>query len=128
MSKLQHYGIKFPTTIKSFEKTLLDLDIKTVDGIRSELFHLIFTPKGQRIRYPDFGTNLIQFIFNPNDSQTWQDIKSEIKNSVAQFIPNTTLNDIEIYETDNGLGLVAAIKFTVTENGDVSTYQMYTKL
>lgn len=128
MSKIQHYGIKFPTTIKSFEKTLLDLDIKTSDGVRSELFHLIFTPKGQRIRYPDFGTNLIQFIFNPNDSQTWQDIKSEIKNSVAQFIPNTTLNDIEIYETDNGLGLVAAIKFTVTENGDISTYQMYTKL
>lgn len=128
MGKIQHYGIKFPITIKSFEKTLLDLDIKTANGIRSELFHLIFTPKGQRIRYPDFGTNLIQFIFNPNDSQTWQDIKSEIKNSVAQFIPNTTLNDIEIYETDNGLGLVAAIKFTVTENGDISTYQMYTKL
>lgn len=128
MGKIQHYGIKFPFTIKSFEKTLVDLDIKTADGIRSELMHLLFTPKGERIRNPEFGTNLIQFIFSPNDAQTWSEIKSELKDSVSRFIPNTTLNDIEIYETDNGLGMVAVIKYSVTENGDVNTYQMYTKL
>lgn len=128
MGKIQHYGIKFPFTIKSFEKTLVDLDIKTADGVRSELMHLLFTPKGERIRNPEFGTNLIQFIFSPNDAQTWSEIKSELKDSVSRFIPNTTLNDIEIYETDNGLGMVAVIKYSVTENGDINTYQMYTKL
>ena len=129
MGRLQHYGIKFPITIKSFEKTFFDLDIKKADGIRSELMHLIFTPKGQRIRNPLFGTNLIQFIFSPNDEQTWSDIKAEIKDSVAKFMPNTSLNDIEIYETDNGLGLIAVLQYTVTEtNGETSTYQLATKL
>lgn len=128
MAKIQHYGIKFPVTIDNFEKTFFDLDIKTADGIRSEIMHCIFTPKGQRIRYPDFGTSLIQFIFNPNDSQTWSDVKSEIKETVTKFIPNTTINDIEIYETDSGLGLWALVKYTVTSNGKSDIYELATKL
>lgn len=124
MSKIRHYGIKFPTTIKMFEKTLLDLGIKISDDVHSDLFHLIFISKGQRVRHPDFNTSLIQFIFNLNNFQARQGIKSELKKSVMQFIPNTFLNDIEIYETDNRMGLTAAIKFIATENGEISTYQM----
>lgn len=124
MSKIQHYGINFPTTIKTFEKALLDLGVKTSDDVHSDLFILIFMSKGQRVRHHDFNTSLIQFIFNPNNFQTRQDIKSELKKSVTQFIPNTILNDKEIYETDNGMGLSAAIKFIVTENGGISTYQI----
>ena len=31
MARLQHYGIKFPITTDSFEKTLFDLDLNELD-------------------------------------------------------------------------------------------------
>lgn len=123
-----HYGIKFPFNVKSIEKTFLDLDITAPDAIKSAIMHLIFTPKGQRIRNPEFGTNLIQFIFNPNDSQTWGEVKSEIKDTVSKFIPNANIDDIEIYEVNDGRGLVADIKYSVKDDSFTNTYQLITKL
>lgn len=121
-------GIKFPITIKSNDKTFFDMDKLPGEAIRSDLIHLIFTPVGQRVRNPEFGTRLIQFIFNPNDSQTWGEVQSEIKDKVAQYIPNTSIDDIEIYETDNGLGLMAQITYTVKDGTFENTYQLLTKL
>jgi len=128
MSKVKHIGIKFPFTTESIEKPFIDLDIDGKDAIKSSITHLIFTPKGQRVRNPDFGTNLIQYIFNPDDSQTWSDIKSEIRESVSKFIPNANIDDITISTTDNGLGLIASITYTVKDNSFSNTYQLITKL
>lgn len=129
MSKKQtKIGIKFPITIKSNDKTFFDMDKLPGEAIRSDLMHLIFTPVGQRVRNPEFGTRLIQFIFNPNDSQTWGEVQSEIKDKVAQYIPNTSIDNIEIYETDNGLGLMAQITYTVKDDTFENTYQLVTRL
>ena len=117
MAKRQHYGITFPITAKSFEKTLLDLNLNEADGIKSQIMHLIFTPIGQRLRKPLFGSKLIQFIFNPNDSQTWGDVVRDIKEMISNNIPNCNINDISVSEVEDGLGLVADIKYTVEQNG-----------
>ena len=117
MAKRQHYGITFPITAKSFEKTLLDLNLNEADGIKSQIMHLIFTPIGQRLRKPLFGSKLIQFIFNPNDSQTGGDVVRDIKEMISNNIPNCNINDISVYEVEDGLGLVADIKYTVEQNG-----------
>lgn len=114
MAKTQKYGIKFPTTIESELKTLVDLNLNPLEDIKSQLMHLIFTPQGQRIRKPTFGTQLIQFLFNPNDSQSWGDITREIKDKVAKNVPNCSINNIDIFEGEDGRELIAKISFTVT--------------
>ena len=129
MAKIQKYGIKFPFGIVSEEKTLLDLNLSKAEQIKSQLMHVLFTQKGQRLRSADFGTNLLQYIFNPNDSQTWGDVKFELKECIKKWIPDCNLEDIEIYENDEGRGLVAAMKYSVTEtNGGTTTYELITNL
>lgn len=129
MGKTQKYGIKFPFNIVSDYKTLLDLNITKADRVRSQLMHLIFTQKGQRLRLPDFGTNLLQFIFNPNDLQTWDDVQYEIKEGVKKWVPDCELNNITIYETDNGRGLIAELKYSVREdNGTTTEHELITNL
>lgn len=129
MGKTQKYGIKFPFNIISDYKTLLDLNITKSDRVRSQLMHLIFTQKGQRLRLPDFGTNLLQFIFNPNDLQTWDDVQFEIKESVKKWVPDCNLNNITIYETDSGRSLIAELKYSVTEdNGTTTEHKLVTNL
>jgi phage baseplate assembly protein W len=128
MARTQKFGIRFPFNIKSDEKTFVDLDTTAGEGIKSQIMHLIFTPIGQRIRRPLFGSQLIQFIFNPNDNQTYGDVVSEIKDMVKRNIPNCTLDDINVYEINDGLGLVASIKYSVSENGGTTQYQIMTNL
>lgn len=129
MAKIQKYGIKFPFGVTSEDKTLFDLNKSKADMVKSQLMHVLFTQKGQRIRQPEFGTNLIQFIFNPNDSQSWNDVKFELKDIVNRWVPDCNLDDIEIYENENGVGLVADITYSVSENnGTASVYELITKL
>ena len=128
MAKIRKYGISFPITIKSGDGSLFDTSDDIVGKITSEMMHVMFTPKGQRLRNPDFGTNLIQFIFNPNDEQTWEDVKYEIRTAVTKYVPDCYVNDVEIAESDDGLELYARIKYSVKRNGDSNEYQLITKL
>lgn len=122
MAKIQRYGIKFPITILSGDMSLLDTNETKQKGVHSELMHLIFTPSGQRLRDPEFGTKLIQFIFNPNDNETWSDILTEIKDKVAKYIPSCSIKDLEVSETDNGVGIVVNVKYSLKENGATTEY------
>lgn len=122
MANLKRYGVKFPITVQSADNTLIDLNQTKEDEVYSELVHLIFTPKGQRLRDPNFGTRLIQFIFNPNDSETWGDILTEIKETVSKYIPSCSIKDLTVNESDNGIGLNVEMKYTVKQNGTNTEY------
>lgn len=87
------------------------------DGIKSQIMHILFTPVGQRLRKPTFGSHLIQFLFEPNDSQSWGDIVSEIKEMISSNVKGCTVNNVEVYDVNEGLKLVVKIQYTVSVNG-----------
>lgn len=114
MVKKQYFGIKYPFQNESDDNRYVDLNESYIDKMRSELLHIIFTPKGQRYRMPDFGTNLIKYIFEPNDESTWAGIKSEIKEQVAKYLPKVNFKNISIYkDEENENRVFADISYTV---------------
>lgn len=58
MANRQFFGIKYPFQNESEDNYYLDLNQSYEDKMKSELLHIIFTPKGQRYRNPDFGTEI----------------------------------------------------------------------
>lgn len=128
MSKIQKYGIKFPFKCQSIFNTFVDLNVNAEDAIRSQIMHLLFTPVGQRLRKPLFGTKLIQYIFNPNDNQSWADIVDEVKTLIQNNIPNCNVDNLEVYESDNGLGVSVQIDYSVSSNGENNSYQIVANL
>ena len=95
MANGKTYGINFPFR-DSFDGKYLDLSDTTDEEIRSSLIHLLLTRKGSRYFLPDFGTRLYEFIFEPLDGPTFNDIESEIKDSVEKYIPNLTVTSINV--------------------------------
>ena len=76
--------------------------------------HVIFTPKGQRLRNPEFGTDLIKYIFDPNDTATWESVKNEIKDSVSRWVNNVNLKDIQIVKNvDDDLEIFVRVDYTI---------------
>lgn len=101
MPKYQFFGIKFPFTHNEFTKFFVDANMTEKDKVRSQIIHVIFTPKGQRIRNPEFGTDLIKYIFSPSDGESWEGVKNEITTSVQRFVPNVVLNDIRVVQSED---------------------------
>lgn len=100
MATRQRFGIKYPFSNENDEEIYLDVNNSYDDMIKSEVLHVLFTPKGQRLRDPNFGTDLIKYIFAPSDEQTFNDLKETIKEDIKRYVPSVEFNDISIYEDE----------------------------
>ena len=91
--------------------------------------HVIFTPKGQRLRMPEFGTDLIRYIFEPNDNQTWESINNEIREAVSLYVKNVFLRDINIITDENKPNSIyVRIDYSVKRGNVVTNDSIITEL
>ena len=94
--KKQYYGIKFPFTISKQDGFFVDLNSDLKYKVASEIAHVILTQKGTRLKMPDFGTDLIKYIFEPSDTLEWNTVESEIRRAVGQYVSNATIQSVEV--------------------------------
>lgn len=118
MARLQKYGIKYPFTSDNDDGHFLDLNETMADGVKSRVLHVIFTPKGQKLRDPEFGTDLIKYIFSPKDETSFSNIKAEITSQIQKYVPQVEFRDINIYDSeDNSHGIIVSVEYGV-KNGN----------
>ncbi len=109
-------NINFPfkDSVKGF---FLDLNNNDSEAIKADLMHLILTRKGERLYLPDFGTDLLKYIFNPNDSKTQSEIKQEISQVVKKYLPKLQVNEVTVTESVNSeYAATVRIDYTVTDD------------
>lgn len=129
MAKIQYFGLRYPFTNKEFQNFFLDVNESDKEKARSQIMHVIFTPKGQRIREPEFGTDLIRYIFDPNDDVTWDALKNEISDAVQTYVPNVILDDIQIAKADdNESAIYARIDYSIKKGNKVTKDSIVTEL
>lgn len=101
----QYFGIKFPFNSDNLNGFFLDLNLDLKDKVVSEIAHVILTPKGSRLRKPDFGTNLAKFIFDQNDDASWEQVKKEAVEAVGKYVKDAELEDLKVVNENNSLFL-----------------------
>ena len=95
----------------------LDLTENDNQAIKADLLHLILTRRGQRLYNPDFGTDLLRFIFEPNDALTEEGIKDEIRTVVKKFLPKLKLDEIIIEGSpESEYAAVVTISYTISDD------------
>lgn len=121
MANKQYFGITYPFTSNGFQHFYVDANSTLKEKVRSQLMHIVFTPKGQRIRNPEFGTDLIKYIFDQNDNTTWEAVKQEVSDSVRRWTSNININNIQIVKNDNDeTEIYVRLDYSVTE-GNTAT-------
>lgn len=91
---MNSYNIAFPLQDDLSSKSFLLMNRVTKDAYRSDLMLLLLTQKGERYYEPDYGTDLLKYIFEPNDNMTSVQIEEEIKNTVALYLPQLRVTSI----------------------------------
>ena len=101
MAKIQKYGIRYPFTNDNNENVYMDTNNTYSESIKSQIIHVIFTPKGQKLRDPDFGTSLIDYVFGPKTDEMFSSVKNEITTQIGKYVPAAQFKDITIYTDEN---------------------------
>jgi phage baseplate assembly protein W len=122
----QYYDIKFPFTCNNLEGFFIDLNKNITDKKESEILHVLLTPRKTRIRKPDFGTDLIKYIFEPSDDLTWENVHEEIIESVQKYVSNVEINNIEIKDLEKQL--FVSIKYVFITGKKRENKEMVVKL
>ena len=113
-SKYININYPFRDSHKGF---FLDLNSDENAAIKADLMHLILTRKGQRLYNPDFGTDLLKYIFEPQDGLTLGGIKEEINTVVKKYLPNLQINNVLVEQsTESDYAAVVRIDYTITNN------------
>ena len=113
---MKYININYP--FKDSKKGFfLDLNADDASAIKADLMHLVLTRKGQRLYNPDFGTDLLKFIFEPNDSLTLAGIKTEITTVVQKYLPKLHIDGISVVQSEESeYAAVVTINYTITDD------------
>ena len=94
------YGIDFPFRDSS-RGDYVKLTSTPEKEVRANLIHLLLTKRGSRYFLPDFGSRLYQYIFDQNDSVTFNLIEDEIRDSVKKYIPNLDITKLDVMSAED---------------------------
>jgi len=91
---MNSYNIKFPFQDDNELNAFIETNQVSKDAYSSNLLLLLLTQKGERYMEPDYGTNLLKFIFEPNDQLTASQVEDELRNTVALYIPEVKITSV----------------------------------
>jgi len=108
-------NIAFPFR-QSDKGDFVKLNASDKQAIKADLMHLVLTRKGERLYLPDFGTDLLRYIFEQNDSATHSDIKIHLNDVIKRYMPNLQVNEVDVQISENSeYRAVVKIDYTVTD-------------
>lgn len=118
-------NIKYPIQDDSIKNNFLDTSKTTKNNISSKLLLLLLTNKGERYYNPEYGTDLLKYIFDPKDNITTTDIKDDISRTVSKYLPTISIKDVVFDSNNDDNVLNINVSFTYneenfTENGEVN--------
>lgn len=92
-------NIKFPLEDDSENGFLFKGTKTTANAVKSDLILLLTTKKGERWYNPDYGTNLITYLFEPNDTITHDDIINDLKQAVSNYLSFIKINNVNFIDS-----------------------------
>lgn len=115
MANGRYINIDFPFK-DSPQGFFLNLNSDDQRAIKADLLHLLMTRKGQRLYNPDFGTDLLKYIFEPNDTLTLSELQNDLNTTIKKYLPDLNITALEV-EQSQEIEYVATIKiaYTVTQ-------------
>jgi len=114
-------GITLPLQFgeNTFEQAFL-----TKDQVKSNIKNLLLTKRGERIIQPEFGSGLQSLLFEPNVDDLEGRIEDTINESLEQWLPYVTAEEIDIESTDelrDNNKLNVSIKFRIGDDINLET-------
>jgi|TARA_R100001509_G_scaffold106324_1_gene63042 hypothetical protein len=103
-------GVKFPFNAPGvFQKTFT-----TFDQASTNVKTLLLTRKGERYLQPNFGTDLLNLVFEPNVTELKEFITDTITDAVSFWLPYIIITNLEIVTQEDDPNMIHDIKISVT--------------
>lgn len=112
-------NIDFPFHVEGRGRTAATDDL---DHIRDMIEQLLFTNPGERVNRPDFGSGLLQMVFEPNSTELAAALQFTLQASLQQVLGNVIqLQAVKVDTVDSTLQVT--VQYVVRTDQQVQTAQ-----
>ena len=108
----------------TFGESTFEQSFQTKDQVKSNIKNLLLTKRGERILQPQFGSGLQSLLFEQNVDDLEGRIEDTINDSLQQWLPYVTAEEIDIESTDelrDNNKLNVSIKFRIGDDINLET-------
>ena len=119
-------GLKFPLQVDPRTGKLSMVSHE--EDIREAIEIILRTMQGERVMRPEFGTNVMEYVFSASSSSLQQSLANEVKTQLLYQEPRITDVEAECRELNEQTGaLVVEVRYTVrsTNNRYNHVYPFY---
>ena len=85
---------------------------------------ILFTSPGERVNRPNFGSGLMQLVFQPNSDQLAATIQFLVQGALQQWLGYLIeLNDVEVQNVDSTLSVKVVYTTRLTQQTQIAEFQ-----
>jgi|7_EtaG_2_1085326.scaffolds.fasta_scaffold16605_2 uncharacterized protein len=89
------------------------LNKNMLEVVKQNFKNLVLTAPGERMMIPQFGVGIRNYLFQPNDSSTYSQIRSKINSQVKKYMPFISISDVQFISPDEGNDLSNGVNITI---------------
>ncbi len=90
------------------------------EHVRDMIEQLLFTSPGERVNRPDFGSGLLQLVFDPNSPELAETIKFTVQAALERFLGDVIeVQNLEVTSHDSSLRLT--LQYVLKPTGEERT-------
>lgn len=105
-------GLKFPLQVDP--KTGKISLVEEEDDIRESIGIILRTSKGERVMRPDFGTDIIDYMFSPTSENMRDRLASEVQDELSYQEPRIRDVDVKVRRDEGTEGaIIVEVAYTV---------------
>ena len=93
---------------------VFDLNYLSIDQAVDNLKNLLLTRKGERVHKVNFGTPLLDILFEPNVSELKQEIEVSVTDAVAFWLPYISIEQFDIVTAEDDANLPHNVSISIT--------------
>lgn len=97
--------------------------VGSTEVIRSSIRNILFTRVGERVMLPEFGSRLLELVFEPNDSILLSLARLYISESINQWEPRVELLSINLKPDQERLYI--SIAYIITLEGVTDNLELF---
>lgn len=114
-------GIAFPfqAGAQEFPASATDADL-----IRQSIIQIIMTQKGERLMRPDFGSNVMRYIFENNTPTLAMQLKTEVYSAITKFEPRAIIQSVDVEQEDSAVTITITFIVLATNQQDTVTLEL----
>jgi phage baseplate assembly protein W len=85
-----------------------------VESVKQSIRNIVLTNKYERLRNPDFGSNLRRFLFeNYNEYRTGEEIGREIVRTIERYEPRAEVINVNVTNDEDRNSIDVQIKYSI---------------